>query len=451
MAGHATGPQPEASFWKARLLQAILVGISGMVVLPSLWAFFFLTFGGWFQTLGFSLATAFFKPYQIYPPSFLTACVIVVLTALRSASWGSVSLRFCLIASLVAAIGFDAGLRILISIWPQKMADLGLANEAFFYWVGAWFFAGGLYWCVLALSGLSKRYKADERVRLSDAAKVTLVFAIFGPMLYAIATLWLMLGAELAFLAAQGPLSGDINTAGLMLTTLIVFSAVRKLRLEGSLSWIWLLTVSIAIALCFWIVDSLAVSKADWQKTGMHHLGVYLATAISLTVFGGGLLRMMGVSFRGHRMDTCIRPSPLLASGSLRAFAPFAAIIICIVAPPIWQCGVILWRALLFALPPVTFFTANLSLAYMHAGVIFGLFTLALCLWHRSINFTWMFGAALATSLCSIFLPTSYLGISFGFFYDHIGWSMLLLAPAAMASWYVLSCCKYVRFGSRTK
>lgn len=52
-------------FLLARFLQAVLVFVAGIIILPTAWSFFFLLFGGWFKTFGFSLTIAFFRPFQI--------------------------------------------------------------------------------------------------------------------------------------------------------------------------------------------------------------------------------------------------------------------------------------------------------------------------------------------------------------------------------------------------
>lgn len=432
-------------FLQARLLQGFLVAIAAIIILPSCWSFFFLAFGGWFKTLGFSLSIAFFRPYQIYLPSFITACVIAVVIGMRSVGWGSISLRYTVIATTLVSIIFDIVLRGIKFVWPQQVANLGIENENFFYWTSAWLAAGLLFWLILNLSGLTKRYKISERARLNDAAKFAFVFAIYGPILYSIITLWILVGDNLVFLAVRGPLSGKINTAGLMLTSLTIFCGVRKLRFDGSLSWLWLFRVSLIIALCFWITDSLFVTKADWQKNGLHLLVVYVLTAISTSSIAGGLLFFMGVPFNGKRFSSIIRPSLQFYHGRAACFALVVFLVFFIVAPPVWQCGTLLWRALLFSFPPPSFFVSNFSLAYIHAGVIFGGFSALLAYYKKHLDINLIFLAGVLSTACSFFLPMSYLGVSFGLFYDFFSWPMLLFLPTIMFSCYVLSCCKQVR------
>lgn len=435
----------QSGFWKTRFLQALLVAAAAVIMLPSCWSFFFLAYGGWLKTLGFSLSIAFFRPYQIYPPSFVTACFLAIIIALRSMSWGSVSLRYTLIAAFVVSLLIDLLLRVTTHFWPEEMAKLGLANEAVVYWVAAWVSASLVFWVILNLSGLTRRYKISERPRLYDAAKLALVYAIFGPILYAIITLWVMVGDSLVFLAARGLVSGEINTSGLMLISLAAFCGVRKLRLDGGLAWCWLLLVNFTIALCFWIVDSIFVNKVDWQQTGLQLLAVYSLTAIALTAIGGGLLRLMGVAFNGNRFRSTIYPSVQYHHGQPSMFALFVLALFVIVAPPVWQCGTLMWRGLLFSLPPASFFTANLSSAYLNAGLVFSGSVALIAYYKKAIDFNSIILASLFSACCSLFLPMSYLGVDFGIFYNFIGWSMLLLAPAAVLAWYILSCCKQVR------
>ena len=223
-----------------------------------------------------------------------------------------------------------------------------------------------------------------------------------------------------------------------MLVSLTVFCGVRRLRLQGSLSWRWLFSITIAISMVFWIVDSIFVSKSDWQLTGLYVLAVYLLTAISLSLIGGVLLYLLGVPFNGKRFQKIIRPSPRFHHGSRFFFALFLFIIFFISAPPLWQSGTILWRALLFSFPPASFFTASLSLAYLNAGLIFGGFIAIIAFLKRQIDFVSIFLAAFICALCSLFLPISYLGVNFGLVFNSIGWSMLLLAPCAAFGLYSL-------------
>ena len=431
-------------FLQARFLQAILVVLAALVILPTAWSFFFLLLGGWFKTFGFSLTIAFFRPYQIYLPSFITACLIAFILGLRSASWGSISLKFSLITSVLMALFFDGTIRIMKLSFPQLLSSVGISNESFPYWMAAWFFAGGLFWIILNMSGLTRRYKEGERARLVDAMKLTVIYAIYGPVLYIIVTLWVMVGDDLSYLGARGVISGKINTAGLMLVSLTIFCGVRKLRLYGTLTWRWLFAVTIAISLSFWIVDSIFVSKSDWQQTGLYILAVYLLTAISLTVIGGGLLCLSGVPFTGKSLKTTIRPNPRYHLGSRVYFALFVFFIFFISAPPLWQSGTILWRALLFSFPPASFFTANLSFAYLDAGIVFAGCVAIIAFIKREIDFNSIFLAALICAFCSLFLPVSYLGVNFGIFFDFVGWSMLLLAPCSAFGYYILSLCKQV-------
>lgn len=431
-------------FLQARILQSLLVAVAAIIILPTAWSFFFLLFGGWFKTFGFSLTVAFFRPYQIYLPSFMTACMIAVILALRSASWGSISLRFSLITSIIMALVFDGSIRAMKTFFPELLANVGISNESFFYWVIAWFFAGVVFWLILNSSGLNRRYKEMERPRLVDAVKLAIVYAIYGPVLYIIITLWIMAGDSLSYLGARGSVSGEINTAGLMLVSLTVFCGVRRLRLQGSLTWRWLFIVTIAISLIFWITDSIFVTKSDWQETGFYVLAVDLITAISLTIIGGGLLYLLGVPFNGKRYQTIVRPSPRFHHGSRSFFAIFVFFIFFVCAPPVWQSGTILWRALLFSLPPVSFFTASLPLAYINAGLVFSGCVGAIAFISQQINFTSVFFAAFICALCSLFLPISYLGVNFGIIFNFIDWSMLLLAPCSAFGFYVLSLCKQI-------
>ena len=159
-------------FLQARFLQAVLVVLAALIILPTAWSFFFLLFGGWFKTFGFSLTIAFFRPYQIYLPSFITACLIAFILGLRSASWGSISLKFSLITAVLMAIFFDGAIRIIKLSFPQLLSSVGISNESFPYWTAAWLFAGGLFWIILNLTGLTSRYKEEERARLVDAMKL---------------------------------------------------------------------------------------------------------------------------------------------------------------------------------------------------------------------------------------------------------------------------------------
>lgn len=430
------------SFLEARLVQALLVIISAIVILPVAWSFFFLLFGGWFKTLGFSLTIAFFRPYQIYLPTFITASLTALVLGVRSATWGSISFRFALISAVIIALLFDVSVRVVKLLFPQQLGKLGIDNESFFYWLVAWLCAGALFWFILNISGLTRRYKEQERARLIDAAKLALVYAIYGPVLYVIITLWIMIGDSLGILAARGALSGEINTSGLMLVSLTVFCGVRKLRLDGNLTWRWLFTVTIAIAFCFWIVDSMFVSKSNWQETGFYVLAVYVLTAISLTLIAGGILRLMGVPFYGKRFAMAIFPSPRFHNGKRITFAFFVFLIFFIVAPPLWQSGTLLWRALLFSLPPVSFFTASLVLAYLNAGIVFAGCVGVIAFIKQQITFNLIFLAALICAFCSLFLPISHLGVNFGILFNFIGWSMLLLAPCSACGFYILCCCK---------
>lgn len=432
------------SFLAARIVQALLVIASAIAILPIAWSFFFLLSGGWFKTFGFSLTIAFFRPYQIYLPSFITACLIALALGLRSASWGSISFRFALISTIIMAFLFDVFVRAGKLLFPQKLESVGIDNESFFYWLIAWFCAGALFWFLLNISGLTRRYKEQERQRLIDAAKLAIVYAIYGPVLYIIITLFVMVGDNLALLAARGAVSGEINTSGLMLVSVTIFCGIRKLRLEGTLTWRWLFTVTFIIALCFWIVDSLFVSKANWQKTGLYVLAVYVLTAVGLTLIGGGILRLMGVSFSKKRCETTIRPSPRFYNGKRGIFALFVFILFFIVAPPLWQSGSILWRALLFSLPPASFFTANLALAYLNAGIVFAGCVGIIAFIKQEITFNSIFLAALFCAFCTLLLPINYLGVNFGVLFNFVGWSMLLLAPCTACGWYILSCCKQV-------
>lgn len=431
-------------FLYARFLQAILVIAAAIIILPTAWSFFFLLFGGWFKTFGFSLTIAFFRPYQIYLPSFITATLIAFILGLRSASWGSISFRFGLLTTITIALVFDGAVRVAKALFPVFLANVGIANEAFFYWMVAWLFAGALFWIILNVTGLTRRYKEKERPRLIDAMKLAVVCAIYGPVLYIIITLWIMVGDSLGYLGARGTVSGEINTAGLMFVSLTIFCGIRKLRLQGTLSWRWLFAVTLAIAFCFWIIDSIFVSKSDWQQTGLYVLAVYVLTAISLTVVGGGLLYLMGVPFNGKRFDITIQPSPRFYNGNRIYFALFVFFIFFVVAPPLWQSGALLWRALLFSLPPVSFFTASFSLAYLNAGIVFAGSIGLIAFFKKQITFNLVFLAACISAFCSLFLPISYLGVNFGIVFNFIGWSMLLLAPCTAFGFYILSCCKQV-------
>lgn len=431
-------------FFQARFLQAVLVIVAAVIILPTAWSFFFLLFGGWFKTFGFSLTVAFFRPYQIYLPSFITALLIAFVLGLRSASWGSISLRFSLVTSIFMALLFDGSVRIGKILFPAFLAKIGVTNESFFYWVLAWLFAGALFWVILNASGLTRRYKETERQRLLDAMKFAVVCAIYGPVLYIIITLWIMVGDNIGYLGARGAVSGEINTAGLMFVSLTVFCGIRKLRLQGTLSWRWLFTVTMVIAFCFWIVDSIFVSKSDWQQTGLYVLAVYILTAISLTVVCGGLLYLMGMPFNGKSSKITILPSPRFYSGKRTYFSLFVFFIFFVVAPPLWQSGTLLWRALLFSLPPLSFFTASLSLAYLNAGIVFAGCVGLIAFIKQQITFNLIFLAAFICALCSLFLPISYLGIDFGIVFNCIGWSMLLLAPCAAFGFYILSCCTQI-------
>ena len=437
-------------FFYARCLQAVLVIIAAVVILPTAWSFFFLLFGGWFKTFGFSLTIAFFRPYQIYLPSFVTASLIAIVLGLRSASWGIISFRFSLVTSAIMAVLFDGSVRLAKILVPAFLAKIGIANEAFFYWVLAWVFAGALFWVILNASGLTRRYKETERQRLLDAMKLTFVCALYGPVLYIILTLWIMVGDSLSYLGARGSVSGEINTAGMMFVSLTVFCGIRKLRLQGTLSWRWLFTVTMVIAVCFWIVDSIFVSKSDWQQTGLYILALYVFTAIGLSLVCGGLLYLMGVPFHGKSFKTTILPSPRFYNGKRIYFSLFVFFIFFIVAPPIWQSGTLLWRALLFSLPPASFFTASLSLAYLNAGIVFAGCVALIAFIKQQITFNLVFLAAFICALCSLFLPINYLGVDFGIVFNFIGWSMLLLAPCAAFGFYILSCCKQV-VSSRNK
>ncbi|EJF91147.1 hypothetical protein [Bartonella tamiae] len=429
-------------FWQTRLLQALLIFLAALIILPTFWSFFFLLIGGWFHTFGLSLVTTFFNPYEIYLPSFITSILIGLGFAFRSASWGRLSFVFCFITTGVCALIIDGALRLINHFNTDELTTMSLSHEKLFPWIFAWVCAGSVLWAFLTFIGLTRRYRVDERIRLNDGAKVALVYGLFGPILYAIWTLWVTMGENLALSAAKGPLIGEINTAGLMLTTLMVFCAVKKLRRQGSLSWSWLFLTMIGIALFFWIIDSIVVPRGTWQKNGLYLLSIYLLTALSTTLISGIVLRMMGVAFHHHRFFSTLKPSSRFFQNSKFYFPIFILTILMLFSPLIWQFSGVFWRGLLFSFPPFPFLFANLSLSYLHAGLIFSTTTAFTCVWKGQLNFNTLFFAALFSACMSFFLPMSHLGVSFGIFYDYIGWSMLLYMPVILICWGLLACCR---------
>lgn len=438
-------------FWLARLLQGLLIFVASLVFLPVLWSMVLLFVTGYFQTIILSISNILFVTLKIYPRSFVTAFLIGLILAARSATWGTITFRFLTICSLVIIIFVDVVLRLYYIFGAKNLSLYGFGNEPFLYNLISWCISAMGLWAVLYFMGLTKRYNLNERARLHDACKAVIVYALYGPILYIIFYLLFVLGDDLSFLAASGQLAGQLTPATLIMSATMIVLIVRQLRRYGTLSWLWLLlnTIVISLAFCLLNFTAIEVSFDDWQN----YLAAYVMTALSLSFIGGVTLRLMGVSFQHQRFIKSFKTYAIADSANkptLQKQTLFAFAIIFLIAPPLWQVSNIMWRSILFGLPPIQYFAAHSGLNFLHVSLFLTLPLIIYGLSRRQIGFSTLFYIALFGTWIGSFILNNYLGVSFGYFYDHLGWGMLVNLPIIWLIWAFLSRIKTVEKSKKT-
>ena len=110
-----------------------------------------------------------------------------------------------------------------------------------------------------------------------------------------------------------------------------------------------------------------------------------------------------------------------------------------IAAPLIWHFASLLTRALLFGLPPISFWMADYEQAILIGALCFAVPTAFYAGYYQRFSFTVLF--LISGIVCCVISLYSVLfqGQGFGFAFGFIGWPMLAYSTMAMGCWYVIT------------
>lgn len=417
--------QSSVTFWQARLAQALLIFIGITAILPVVWRVVAALISKLIYPTTFSIFDVLSR--GVYWPALVTGIVLGLVVALRSATWGAIGWRFMIIATLAVSLMIDLLIRVF--------GIFGFGKELFFLWMLSWLVTGAVGYSLLRFTALDQRYRPTARPLLLKALAIVIVYGIYVPAFYTLLKLGIIYnGDRVAYLAGRKEFIGTLELASFFIAALIVVGLIAKLRRGGMhyFSLIWPVAV-----IFFFLFLHLCIA-------GFSHFGSWLYFYVLFAGLCIGFSTVLLVLL-DDKTSTCLEAGPSVVNRQKFAFIVF--IILALIAVPMWQSLTIIWRSLIFGLPPSAFFTARFHIA-VASGVCFAV-PCALYAWKKQhIRFTNIFITALCSSFLCSFFPTGHLGFSLGFLFDHLFWQMLVFGPIAVVGWYVLSRMPQIKRGA---
>ncbi|AQS40796.1 MAG: Hypothetical protein BHV28_00700 [Candidatus Tokpelaia hoelldobleri] len=437
----------DISFWKARVFQFSLVFIGGILLLQPVWAFVYLVTAGVLFDLVATVKGVFSIIITVYPKEVVTATLIAFVMALRSATWGSISLVFTIGTTAFLAAVMEAGTRVIAAFYPDTLIEAGFGRESFWLWLLAWLVAACVFYAALAFCGLNRRYHVDERENLHHAFWAVVIFALYCPIIYGLLYFRIMYGDELALLIARyGALPAKGGYIPFLMAGGTGFFLLAHLRANAIVSVRFLFGVVGAVCAIFCLlqmVDDLSL----WR----FYLIFYPMFALCSALLGWVLLRFLGVPGESPVFSTRIVATGQKKGRFYRSFGLWVFVVTVLVAPFAWHMLAIVLRAVLLGVPPLTYWGTGLGISYGKVGLFFAVPAGLYAAWKGRVDFTALFVCAFVALLPEMrFLPESY-GVSLGWYYDYLGWPMLIYAGVCVAVWLVLvmtrnTAAKYFRF-----
>lgn len=415
-------------FWKARIFQFSLVFIAGILLLQPVWAFVYLVTAGILFDLVTTVKGVFSIVMTVYPKEVVTATLIAFVTALRSATWGSVSLVFTVVVTALLAAVMEGATRAIATLYPDILAEAGFGRESFWLWVLAWLVAAGVFYAALVFCGLNRRYHVDERENLRHAFWAVVIFAVYCPIIYGLLYFRIMYGDELALLIARyGALPARGGYIPFLMAGGIGFFLLAHLRANAVVSVRFLFGAVGAVCAIFCLlqmVDDLSL----WR----FYLVFYLMFALCNALLGWVLLRFLGVPGENPVFSTRIVATGQRKGRFYRSFGFWVFMVAVLVAPFVWHMLAIVLRAILLGIPPLAYLWTGLGISYGKVGLFFAVPAGLYAAWKGRVDFPALFVCALIA-----LLPESY-GVSLGWYYDYLGWPMLIYAGVCVVVWLVL-------------
>ena len=427
-------------FWYARFAQAFFILAGCLIFMPPLWAFIYLNVTGvltgfeisFSQILGFSLVP--------YPKSLLTALLIGLVLAFRSATWGSISLIFAIMVSFITAFIVMIITAFLQYFWPQWLNDSGFGAEFYFGWLVAWTAAGALYYWLLVISGFYERYQIEERGNLIAAFWAALTYGIFTPVLYLLITVKLGLGDGLAAIASGPIKAAEVETTAYLIAALLVFIIASLMRRFGRLTPLAIIVLPFIVCGVFLLLRLIAIPSDIRNDLTSFYIWVFLWLALWTALLSLVVFYLLGII--GKKRDAGLGRSILLYQGSDKIVAIAAALIIffgmMLIAPIIWHFANQSLLAIFIGYPPSGYLWRNIWIAYVQAGCIFGGLLAIFVFINARIKFSIFFGLAILACLLGSLLPARPFILSFGFFIDNIAWPMLSYLCLIILCWGLL-------------
>jgi len=424
----------DISFWKARIFQFSLVFIGGILLLQPVWAFVYLVIAGVLFDLVSTVKGVISVVVTVYPKEVVTATLIAFVMALRSATWGSVTLFFMIGTTALLAALTEGGSRAITALYPDTLIGTGFGQESFWLWLLSWLVAACVFYAALIFCGLNRRYHVDERENLRHAFWAVVIFALYCPIIYGLLYFRIMYGDELALLIARyGALPARGGYIPLLIAGGIGFFLLAHLRVNAVVS-VRFLSGTVG-AVC--VISCLLQMIDDWSLWRFY-LIFYSVFALCSTLLGWVLLRFLGVPGESPVFSTRIVAAREKQGRFYRFFGFWVFITTVLVAPFVWHILAILLRAVLFGVPPLVYWWTGLGISYGKIGLFFALPVGLYAAWAGRVDFTALFVCALIALLPEMqFLPESY-GVSLGWYYDYLGWPMLIYAGVCVVVWLVL-------------
>lgn len=435
-------------FWYARFVQAFFIFMGCFVFMPPLWAIIYLNLSGGFSHFEISFAQIITLSLIPYPKSLLTALFIGLIVALRSATWGSISLFFTILTSFIIAFIVMLVTEFLQFMWPQFINDSGFGAEFIFAWFLAWMAAGALYYWLLVFSGFYERYQANQRKNLISAFWVALTYGIFTPILYVLITAKLAFGDTFAMIAAGPIKQAQAEITAYLMATLLVFIVASLMRRFGRLTFLATIMLPIAVCVMFLLVYLLFKSNNLQSELSWFYIETFFYLAVFLILISFVVFYLCGII--AQEKTTILSHAVWFDKQQHHKKSAFLAasivfIVMLLIAPIIWHLVNQSLLAIFIGYPPSSYMWRNIWIAYLQVGCIFsGLVAIAVFISGR-LQFNYFFVAAIMACLIGSFLPNRPFLLSVGFYIDAIAWPMLSYLVLSIICW--LLCVGLERLG----
>ncbi|WP_182417952.1 hypothetical protein [Bartonella sp. HY038] len=430
----------DATFWYARLVQALFIFAGCLVFMPPLWAFIYLNITGVFSGFELSFSQILALTLIPYPKSLLTALFIGLVLAFRSGTWGSISLLFAILTSFICAFIIMIITAVLQYFWPQWMNDTGFGGEFNFGWLVAFAASGALYYWLLVLSGFYDRYQIDERPNLIAAFWAALTYGISTPVLYLLITVKLAFGSAIAAIAS-GPIKQvQVETTAYLIAALLAFAIASLMRRFGRLTPLAILVLPWVVCAVLLLLRLIALPSEVRGDLSSFYIWVFIWLAFLTGILSLVVFYLLGII--GKRQGDGLGRNIALYEGqsilgSVIA-ASFIFAVMTLVAPIILHFTNQSLLAIFIGYPPIGYLWRNIWIAYVQAGCIFGgLLAISVFMTGR-LKFSVFLGWAIIACLLGSLLPMRPFILSFGFFIDNIAWPMLSYLCVIILCWVMM-------------